>query len=233
MRCVCGTFQFRKTRCRVAILSTVKRRQPFRQKRTRRCVCGDKNLLSKRDVQSFEFTPTLVTLKNSTLAKMITDVTDAGGSEEMIKCANRYPCSVCKRMSPPRLRRPVSNPRNRQFKDTLLADVHFWNYQGREVLVYSLIDEATRFHVTQILPSQSARDLYEAIMNAWVKWAGAPRFLVDPHRSHLARGSWERKEQLFSWELQKIHGPVVLWNAMEHMCDPWWRRWFSTECLMI
>ena len=23
-------------------------------------------------------------------------------------------------------------------------------------------------------------------MNAWVKWAGAPRFLlVDPHRSHL------------------------------------------------
>ena len=51
-----------------------------------------------------------------------------------------------------------------------------------------MIDEATRFHVTQILPSQSARDLYEAIMNAWVKWAGAHRFLfVDPHRSHLAR----------------------------------------------
>ena len=25
-------------------------------------------------------------------------------------------------------------------------------------------------------------------MTAWVKWAGAPRFLlVDPHRSHLAR----------------------------------------------
>ena len=51
-----------------------------------------------------------------------------------------------------------------------------------------MIDEATRFHVTQILPSQSARGLHEAIMTAWVKWAGAPRFLlVDPHRSHLAR----------------------------------------------
>ena len=88
----------------------------------------------------------------------------------------------------PRLRRPVSVPRTRQFNDTLLADVHFWNYQGREVLVYSMIDEATRFHVTQILPSESARDLYQAIMTALVKWAGAPRFLlVDPHRSHLAR----------------------------------------------
>ena len=37
----------------------------------------------------------------STLAKMISD---AGGSEEMIKCTTRYPCSVCKRrMSRPRL----------------------------------------------------------------------------------------------------------------------------------
>ena len=52
-------------------------------------------------------------------------------------------------MSRPRLRRPVSVPRTRQFNDTLLADVHFWNHQDREVLVYSLIDEATRFHVTQ------------------------------------------------------------------------------------
>ena len=38
--------------------------------------------------------------------------------------------------------------------------------RGREVLVCSLIDEATRFHVTQVLSSQSARDLYEAIMTA-------------------------------------------------------------------
>ena len=48
-------------------------------------------------------------------------------------------------MSWPRLQRPVSVPRTRQFNDTLLADVHFWNYQGRDVLVHSLIDEATVF----------------------------------------------------------------------------------------
>ena len=118
--------------------------------------------------------------QNSTLAKMISD---AGGSEEMIHRATWYPCSVCKRMP-----RPVSVPRTRQFNDTLPAYVHFWNFRGREVLVHSMIDEATRFHVTHILPSQSARDLCEAIMTAWVKWAGALRFLlVDPHRLHLAR----------------------------------------------
>ena len=83
----------------------------------------------------------------------------------------------------------------------LLADVHFWNYQGREVLVYSLIDEATRFHVTQILPSQSARDLYEAIMNVWVKWARDPRFLLtlaDHIWSVSSLHSWEPKARPFS-----------------------------------
>ena len=102
-----------------------------------------------------------------------------------VRLGTGVPCaSECPRSS---LRRPVSVPRTRQFNDTLLADVNFWNYQCREVLVYSM-DDATRFHVTQSLPSQSARDLYEAIMTAWMKWAGAPRFLlVDPHRSHLAR----------------------------------------------
>ena len=85
----------------------------------------------------------------------------------MIKCVYSISVFLVKRMSQPRLGRPVSVPRTRQFNDTLLADVHFWNYQGREVLVYSMIDEATRFHVTQFLPSQSARDLCEAIMTAW------------------------------------------------------------------
>ena len=47
MWCVCGTFQFRKTRCTIVILSMMKRRQPFRQKRANRCVTGDKNFLRK------------------------------------------------------------------------------------------------------------------------------------------------------------------------------------------
>ena len=153
-------------------------------------------------------------------------ISDAGGSEVMIKCATRYPCSVCKRMSRPRLRRPVSVPRTRQFNDTLLADVHCWNYQSREVLVFSLIDESIRFHVTQVLPLQSARDLYEAIMGAWVKWAGAPRFLlVDPHRSLLARPGNTRHHRFrgscrsimdpwscgTSWRICAIHGSQ--WSA--------------------
>ena len=95
--------------------------------------------------------------------------------------------------------------------------------------MYSLIDEATRFHVTQILPSQPARDLYEAIMNVWVKWAGTPRFLlVDTHRSHLARQFIEKLG---------AQGTTVLVGAAEaswtrglverheaYVCDAWWKH---------
>ena len=121
---------------------------------------------------------------------------------------------------------PCAGPvlRHRRFNYTLLADVHFWNYQCREVLLYSLIDDATRFHVTRVVPSQTARDLYEAIMSAWVKWTRPPPFLlVDPHRSNLARQFIEqqkRKAPPFSRELQKHRGPVVLWNVMERVCGP-------------
>ena len=105
----------------------------------------------------------------------------------------------------------------------------FFPFLSFSFLFFPFLDEATRFHVTQILPSQPARDLYEAIMTASVKWAGAPRFLlVDPHRSHLAR---QFIEQLGAQgtTVQKLHGPAVLWNAMEHMRDPWWKRWFMME----
>ena len=63
-----------------------------------------------------------------------------------------------------------------------------WEFEGRQVLLYHMIDEATRFHVAQVLEGQSAMQLYEAIMASWVKWAGAPRFIiVDPHRSQIAK----------------------------------------------
>ena len=82
-------------------------------------------------MQLFEFTPTLVILKNSTLAKVITD---AGGSEEMKMCDSVSVFRVQANV-PASSPTSVSVPRTRQFNDTLLADVHFWNYRGREVLV--------------------------------------------------------------------------------------------------
>ena len=86
-------------------------------------------------------------------------ITDAGGTDELVRCATKYPCSVRRRFSRPRLRRPVCVARTRQLNDTSLADVHFWSFRNDEILIYSLIDEAARFHVTHVLRDQPVKPL--------------------------------------------------------------------------
>ena len=55
-------------------------------------------------------------------------------------------------------------------------------------MVYSMIDEATRFHTAEVVVRQGAMDLFEAIMRGWIRWAGPPKFvLVDPHRAQISR----------------------------------------------
>jgi hypothetical protein len=63
----------------------------------------------------------------STMAKMLSD---AGGAEEAIQCVLQYPCPTCHRHGAPPLRRPASVPRTRQFNDTVLVDVHHWDFRG-------------------------------------------------------------------------------------------------------
>ena len=140
----------------------------------------------------------------STLAKMLHE---AGADDNLIKCAMKYPCPVCLRQQRPRMRRPTSVPRTRQFNDTLLVGVNYWDCNGEQVLMYHMIDEATRFHVAHVLANQSAPALYEAIMASWIKWAGPPRFiLVDPHRSQNAKYVVEKLGQ---------EGTTVLAGAAE------------------
>ncbi len=55
-------------------------------------------------------------------------------------------------------------------------------------MVYSMIDEATRFHNAEVVVRQTAMDLFEAIMRGWIRWAGQPKFvLVDPHPAQINR----------------------------------------------
>ena len=85
MRCVSGTFQVRKTRCTVAILSTMKRLQPFPSEedeatREWRQEFPDQARRAISRIHTNVGHP-----QNSTLAKMISDA----GSEEMIICATQ------------------------------------------------------------------------------------------------------------------------------------------------
>ena len=74
----------------------------------------------------------------------------------------------------------------------LLADVHFWKFRGREVLVYS------------ILPSNQ---LETCMKRPGWELHGT---LTDRTWLDSSLSNFERKVQLYSWGMQKLHGPVVL-----------------------
>ena len=120
--------------------------------------------------------------QNSILAKTITD---ASGADELVGCAAECPCSVCGRLSRPRLRRPVSVP---QICFTTRCLLMFISGPSTEILTYCVIGEATRFHVTHVLRDQTASVSFGGIIQAWIRWASGSRFLsVDPCWSHIGR----------------------------------------------
>ena len=76
-------------------------------------------------------------------------------TDELVRCAARYFCCVIRCLFRPRLRRLV-------YESTIfLAVVHFGSRRGHEVSIYSLIVDATRLHVTQVVPDQSMYSLCE------------------------------------------------------------------------
>lgn len=126
----------------------------------------------------------------ATLGKMLAD---AGASEDMISCALRYNCSTCHQMTMSRTRRPAAVPRTKGFNDMVLCDTNFFTLGDRQYMLFHVIDDATRFHVCDIIEHQTGEALFASIMSSWIRWAGPPRFLVgDPLPGQVSQVFSER-----------------------------------------
>ena len=104
----------------------------------------------------------------ATLAKMLFD---ARASEEMISCALRYQCGACHNMAGPRTRRPAAIPRMRTFNEIVLVDANFITLGGTQDMLYHIVDDATRFHVRDVIDQQTSQALFQSIMTSWIRWA--------------------------------------------------------------
>ena len=121
----------------------------------------------------------------ATLAKMLSD---AGASEEMISCALRYQCGTCHNMTGPRTRCPAAIPGTRTFNEIVLVDTNFITLGDTQYMLYHIVDDATRFHVCDVIDQRTSQALFQSIMTSWIRWAGAPRFLIaDPLPGQTAR----------------------------------------------
>ena len=59
------------------------------------------------------------------------------------------------------------------------------------LMVLNIVDAASGMHIAD----QTAETIWRAFATAWLRWAGSSRCLrVDPHRSQIARGFFDKAE---------------------------------------
>ena len=88
------------------------------------------------------------------------------------------------------------------FNDIVSMDVSFWKITFKEsprekktLKVLNIVDAASGMHIAIQIADQTAETIWKAFATGWLTWAGSPRCLrVDPHRSQIARGFFDRAE---------------------------------------
>ena len=104
-----------------------------------------------------------------------------------------FKCTICRKALPAKSPKP-GKPRNNvgQFNDTLLADVGFeCDADGTKHAYLILLDEGTDWVVSKYLGvgqhTRTAQQLYEAVEEGWITWAGPPDvFVADNERGFTA-----------------------------------------------
>lgn len=122
---------------------------------------------------------------------------DTHAPQSVITAAGQLKCSLCQRFTQIEPARPVAVTHAKRFNETLCIDVAYHNLpEGRHALVIHFVDEASRFHIEDIirggtfastdkdarsvLGNVSQRDLLNRYHNSWVRYFGHPqRIHVD------------------------------------------------------
>ena len=61
--------------------------------------------------------------------------------------------------------------------------------------VLNIVDAASGMHMAIQIADQTAETIWSAFATGWWRWDGSPRCLrVDPHRSQIARGFFDKAE---------------------------------------
>ena len=58
----------------------------------------------------------------------------------------------------------------------------------------NIVDAASGMHMESRAPNQTSHTLWETFTNGWHCWAGAPKFLMDPHRAQISKQFFDQAE---------------------------------------
>lgn len=102
-----------------------------------------------------------------------------GWSESDAAACSDFSCSTCFEKQLPKVARPGTLSKPRDFNDHISFDGAEWkDPQGKMYHFYHFIDSATNYHVAVPYQQRSTEGLIEAFSNAWLRWAGPPKSIM-------------------------------------------------------
>ena len=109
-----------------------------------------------------------------------------GYPKNIIEGLSDFQCSTCMMSSKPKLSRPATIKDTLDFNDRIAMDgLKITTAQNQVFHLYHIIDLGTSFHAAIIAPSRSSEDAIQALIQAWLSWAGAPLELIVDSASEL------------------------------------------------
>ena len=109
-----------------------------------------------------------------------------GYPKNIIEGLSDFQCSTCLMSSKPKLSRPATIKDTLDFNDRIAMDgLKITTAQNQVFHLYHIIDLGTSFHAAIIAPSRSSEDAIQALIQAWLSWAGAPLELIVDSASEL------------------------------------------------
>ena len=104
----------------------------------------------------------------------------SGGSELAQRCVKGIRCTICRKALPAKSPKP-GKPRNNigQLNETVMGDIGWCeDKNGAKHAFLILIDEGTDWTVCKYLgvgqQTRTAAQLYTALEDGWINWAGPP-----------------------------------------------------------
>lgn len=135
-----------------------------------------------------------------------------GYSKNIIDALNDFQCSTCIMTSKPKLSRPASIKDTLDFNDRIAMDgLKITTAQNQVFHLYHIIDIGTSFHAAIIAPSRSSEDAIQALIQAWLSWAGAPLELIVDSASELNSESFANFLQKYNIRCHTV-APDAHWQ---------------------
>lgn len=102
-----------------------------------------------------------------------------GWSEPDAAACSDFCCSTCFEKQLPKVARPGTLSKPRDFNDHISFDGAEWkDHTGKTYHFYHFIDSATNYHTAIPYQQRSTEGLIEAFSNAWLRWAGPPKSIM-------------------------------------------------------